>query len=96
MFDPHFSALTDRFGNFWPQIRILRVEISLEPAPELWNPTVESWHVKNDFLIRFFLNTIMGLTRNLTENCQNLSAWTLSVRILTNPMIVFKKNLIKK
>ena len=58
MFVPNFSTLVEGFGDFWPQIRILRVEISLEPDSEVWKPKICFENDKNKFWKK---NPIMGL-----------------------------------
>ena len=45
--NPNFSRLALRFGYFWLQIRILRVEISPETDSEVWTPKIWSTNWKN-------------------------------------------------
>ena len=45
----NFSTLVEGFGNFRLQIRILRVEICLEPDSEVWKPKICFKNCKNKF-----------------------------------------------
>ena len=69
MFALIFSALIDRIGIFWPQIRILRKKLTLEPDSEVWSLSIK---LKNPYQIRI-------LREKLTLEPDS-EVWSLSIR----------------